>query len=148
MNFFSVFATGVACQQGTLTLQDTWFRPPLWDLLVLQLLRPNSSNLLCLYSTFNLEYPLVLSRFCITFHCRTTPIGIISLIAKTVASTKSIEEDFKRLGMFFLTVMIGLNILMFVIHPIVFFIVRRSNPFKFIASIIQPSLVVFATCSA
>ena len=53
-----------ACQQGTLTLPDTWFRPPLWDLLVIQLLRPNSSNLPCLYLTFHLEYPLVLSRFC------------------------------------------------------------------------------------
>ena len=30
---------------------------------MLQLLRPNSSNLPCLYSTFHLEYPLVLSRF-------------------------------------------------------------------------------------
>ena len=37
---------------------------PLWDLLVLQLWRPDSSNLPCLYSFFHLEYPLVLSRFC------------------------------------------------------------------------------------
>ena len=35
------------------------------DLLMLQLLRPNSSNLPCLYSTFHLEYPLVLSRICL-----------------------------------------------------------------------------------
>ena len=62
--FHWLFATGVACQQGQLTLPDTWFRPPLWDLLMLQLLRPDSSNLPCLYSTFHLEYPLVLSRFC------------------------------------------------------------------------------------
>ena len=62
--FHGAFATGVASQQGTLTLPDTWFRPPFWDLLMLQLLRPNSSNLPCLYSTFHLEYPLVLSRFC------------------------------------------------------------------------------------
>ena len=62
--FHRAFATGVASQQGTLTLPDTWFRPPFWDLLMLQLLRPNSSNLPCLYSTFHLEYPLVLSRFC------------------------------------------------------------------------------------
>ena len=67
------FATGMACQQGTLTLPDTWFRPPFWDLLMLQLLRPNSSNLPCLYSTFYLEYPLVLSRFC--FVCfKPTPL--------------------------------------------------------------------------
>ena len=63
--FHGAFATGVACQQGTLTLPDTWFRPPFWDLLMLQLLRPNSSNSPCLYSTFHLEYPLVLSRFCL-----------------------------------------------------------------------------------
>ena len=62
--FHGAFTTGVASQQGTLTLPDTWFRPPFWYLLMLQLLRPNSSNLPCLYSTFHLEYPLVLSRFC------------------------------------------------------------------------------------
>ena len=32
-----------ACQQGMLILPDTWFRSPFWDLLVLQLLRPDSS---------------------------------------------------------------------------------------------------------
>ena len=62
------FAKGLAWQQGTLTLPDTWFRPPLWDLLVLQLLRPDSSNFPCLYSTFHLEYPLVLSRFCFSLN--------------------------------------------------------------------------------
>ena len=30
-----------------------------------KLLRPDSSNFPCLYSTFHLEYPLVLSRFCL-----------------------------------------------------------------------------------
>ena len=61
--FHGAFATGVASQQGALTLPDTWFRPQFWDLLMLQLLRPNSSNLPYLYSTFHLKYPLVLSRF-------------------------------------------------------------------------------------
>ena len=65
--FHGAFATGEASQQGTLTLPDTWFRLLFWDLLMLQLLRPNSSNLPCLYSTFHLEYPLVLSRFCCLF---------------------------------------------------------------------------------
>ena len=67
--FDGAFATGVASQQGTLTLPDTWFRPPFWDLLVLQLVRPDSSNLPCLYSTFRLEYPLVLSRCCFIIRC-------------------------------------------------------------------------------
>ena len=64
--FHGAFATGVACKQGTLTLPDTWFRPPFLDLLMLQLWRPNFSNLPCLYSTFHFEYPLVLSRFCLS----------------------------------------------------------------------------------
>ena len=58
----------MACQQGTLTLRDTWFRPPLWDLLELQFLRTDFSNLPCLNSTFHLEYSLVLSRFCFFFN--------------------------------------------------------------------------------
>ena len=38
--FHGAFATGAACQQGTLILPDTWFRPPFWNLLfMLQLLR-------------------------------------------------------------------------------------------------------------
>ena len=65
-DFHVAVATGVACHQGTLTLPDTLFRPQLWDLLVLQLLRPDSSNLPCLYLTFHLEYPLVFSRFCLS----------------------------------------------------------------------------------
>ena len=67
--YHGAFATGVSCQQGTLTLPDTWFRPSFWNLLMLQLLRPNSSNLPCLYSTFHLEYPLVISRFCFSRPC-------------------------------------------------------------------------------
>ena len=68
--FHGAFATGVASQQGKLTLPDTWFRPPFWDFLMLQLLRPNFSNLPCLYSTFHLEHPLVLSRFCLQLLAR------------------------------------------------------------------------------
>ena len=35
--FYGAFVTGVACQQGTLTLMDTWFCSLFWDLLMLQL---------------------------------------------------------------------------------------------------------------
>ena len=84
--FHGAFATGVASQQGTLTLPDTWFRPPFWDLLMLQLLRPNSSNLPCLYSTFHLEYPLVLSRFCFEIFANGT---LFTSRAKTIQMKSS-----------------------------------------------------------
>ena len=63
--FHGAFQTGVACQQGTLTLPDIWYRPPFWYLLILQLLRPVLPNLPCLFATCHIEYPSVLSRFCI-----------------------------------------------------------------------------------
>ena len=49
---------------------------PHLDLLMFQLLRPNSLNLPCLYSTFHLEYPLVLSRFCFGM----TTVGFLSKV--------------------------------------------------------------------
>ena len=62
------FSSETAEQNSTKLWQEERSKRPLpslcWDLLMLQLLRPNSSNLPCLYSTFHLEYPLVLSRFC------------------------------------------------------------------------------------
>ena len=50
-----------------------WFRLPFLDLLLLQMLRPDSSNLPCLYSNFHLKYPLELSRFCFPVGWLVTP---------------------------------------------------------------------------
>ena len=54
------------CNGGmpALTFPET-LRPPFWDLLLLQFLRPVFQNLPCLFSTFHLENPSVLSRFCL-----------------------------------------------------------------------------------
>ena len=57
--FHEAFATGLACQQGTLTLTATWFLPTFWNLFMLQL--P------CLFSTFQRRYPSALPRFCFWF---------------------------------------------------------------------------------
>ena len=94
--FHGAFATGVASQQGTLTLPDTWFRPPFWDLLMLQLLRPNSSNLPCLYSTFHLEYPLVLSRFYFSHSdCWSSPVETYVTKRKKVAHSRLEAATFR-----------------------------------------------------
>ena len=90
--FYGAFATGVACQQGTLTLPDTWFRHPFWDLLMLKLLRPNSMKLPCLNSTFHLDYPLVLSRFCLPMHL--IHIMVINLYRKCGGIIFTLTIDF------------------------------------------------------
>ena len=62
-SFRGAFTTGVACQQGTFTLLDSWFRPLLGIAYA-----PIVPNMLCLFPTFPFEY-LVLSRFCPWYPC-------------------------------------------------------------------------------
>ncbi|KAL4225110.1 Neutral amino acid transporter A [Mactra antiquata] len=76
-----------------------------------------------------------------------TPVGVASLIAKTIVSTDDIEDTFRKLGFYFLTVMTGLVIHMFIVMPIVFFLIRRRNPFRFMATTIPSIMIVFATGS-
>ena len=52
--FHWALAMSVTCQQGTLTLPDTWYRPPFGDSLMLKLLRPVFPSLPCLFSNFHL----------------------------------------------------------------------------------------------
>ena len=60
-----IYATGLACQQGTLTPPDTWFRP-IWDLHIFYLLRPILfPNLSLFVRTMHFKHPSVLSPLCI-----------------------------------------------------------------------------------
>ena len=63
--FHEAFATVVTCQQGALTLPDTRFRPPVLGLACVPIVETGLPKLTCLYTNFHLEYPLVLSRFCL-----------------------------------------------------------------------------------
>lgn len=78
---------------------------------------------------------------------RATPVGVASLIAKTIASTSDVEDTFTKLGYYFLTVFSGLVIFMFIIMPLVYFFIRRRNPFNFMATTIPSIMIVFATGS-
>lgn len=80
-------------------------------------------------------------------YCRSTPVGVASLIAKVIASTENIHEDFRKLGMFVLTVMIGLFIFALVLVPLVYYFIKKSNPFRFLATLIEPMLISFAAAS-
>ena len=74
-------------------------------------------------------------------------MGVACLIAKVIISTPDVEETFRKLGLYFATVMIGLIIWGFGVVPAIFFAVRRTNPFRFLATIIPSIMIVFATGS-
>ncbi|XP_062568574.1 excitatory amino acid transporter 1-like [Saccostrea cucullata] len=76
-----------------------------------------------------------------------TPVGVLSLVARTIAGSQNLEEDMRKLGVYFGTVMTGLLFCGFIIQPITYFIVCRKNPFRFWFSILEPTMIVFATSS-
>ena len=89
--FHVAFATGVACQQRELILPDTWFPLPFLDLLMPPLLRPVFLKLYCIFSTFHLEYLLVLSRFWWSMHWLCRDLAWFSVLTLQTADTL---EDF------------------------------------------------------
>ncbi|WAR02017.1 EAA1-like protein [Mya arenaria] len=77
----------------------------------------------------------------------TTPVGVASLIAKTIAGTSNMETVFQKLGIYFACVLSGLILWSFLLIPLMFFLVRRQNPYRFLGSIVPPIMMVFATGS-
>ena len=61
--FHAAFATAVACQQGSLTLPDTLFRPPFLGRVCALIVATRFIELAMSLLDFHIEYPLVLSRF-------------------------------------------------------------------------------------
>ena len=56
--FHGAFATGVACQQGTLTLPDTWFRPSIVGLACVPIVETRFLELAMFLLDFSARIPL------------------------------------------------------------------------------------------
>jgi Na+/H+-dicarboxylate symporter len=74
------------------------------------------------------------------------PLGVFGLIAKTTA--KLGFAPFKSLGIYALTVFIGLVIHFVVTLPIVHWIVSRTNPYRFLKVMSPALLMAFSTASS
>lgn len=73
------------------------------------------------------------------------PLGVFGIIARIVAKTGF--ESFKSLGFYFVVVLIGLAIHMFVNLPLLLTLVGRVNPFKHYKGMPQALIFGFSTCS-
>ena len=61
-----------------------------------------------------------------------TPVGVCFLIAGQILETKDLGDELAKLGLYFLTVMIGLFLHGFIVLPLIYLAVTRSNPMTFI----------------
>ena len=78
--------------------------------------------------------------------CRYSPVGICSLIAAKVAAMDDISGSLEKLGLYMVTVIVGLLVHALILLPLLFFIVVRRNPFRFLAG--MRDAIVFAFGSA
>ena len=78
---------------------------------------------------------------------RYSPIGICSMIAAKLAAMADILGELKLLGMFMVTVIVGLLIHALVVLPIIYLAFTRKNPYRFIKGLREAMVTAFGTDS-
>ncbi|MCX6236736.1 MAG: dicarboxylate/amino acid:cation symporter [Bacteroidia bacterium] len=86
------------------------------------------------------------------FVIRFTPIGVFSIAAKVIAQQiqmgNQISEVFSRLGLYFITVLLGLMIHGLITLPLSVKILGHANPIKHLKNMTTPLLTAFSTSSS
>lgn len=77
-----------------------------------------------------------------------SPLGVLFLVTGKILETDNFGEIAGQLGMYFMTVLIGLFIHGFIVLPIVFTVATRTLPFSFIANMMAPIATAFGTASS
>jgi Na+/H+-dicarboxylate symporter len=77
-----------------------------------------------------------------------SPIGIFFLIVAKMLEMDSLYDFVGSLGLYMVTVLVGLFIHGFIILPLILFIVTRMNVFKYISGMSQALVTAFGTGSS
>uniref|UniRef100_W5LZP6 Amino acid transporter n=2 Tax=Lepisosteus oculatus TaxID=7918 RepID=W5LZP6_LEPOC len=77
-----------------------------------------------------------------------SPLGIACLICGKIISIKDLEVVARQLGMYMVTVIIGLIIHGAIFLPLLYFIIVRKNPFTFFIGIFQAWITALGTASS
>jgi Na+/H+-dicarboxylate symporter len=110
----------------------------------------NVKSQILLTDVFNsaLDVIMKITLFIIKF----TPLGIFSITARVIAQQikmgNEISEIITRLGLYFITVFLGLMIHGLITLPLSVKLVGRANPFKHLKNMTTPLLTAFSTSSS
>ena len=89
-------------------------------------------------------YDIILKMTQVIIKC--APIGVLGLMTKTVSNTGL--SIFKELGMYALTIGLGLSIHLFVVLPLIIFIFVRVNPIIHFKAMATAMVTAFSTSSS
>jgi Na+/H+-dicarboxylate symporter len=82
---------------------------------------------------------------------KVAPLGIFCLVAarfgEAAADGKFLQE-LSQIGWYFGAVIIGLGVHAFLVLPLIFWVVRRENPYRFMYQMSQALLTAFSTASS
>lgn len=77
----------------------------------------------------------------------TSPLGVLFLVSSKILEMDSFDVIIGQLGMYFITVLFGLCIHGFIVLPIMYFIITRKSPIKYITNMGQALATAFGTAS-
>lgn len=76
-----------------------------------------------------------------------SPVGVMFLVAAKILEMDSIGTVMSQLGLYFVTVLAGLLTQGFIILPLLYFVLTRKSPIKFLMNMGQPIATAFGTAS-
>ena len=78
---------------------------------------------------------------------RFSPIGVCFLVAAQLLEAEDIGQILNKLGWYFVTVILCLFIHGFIVLPLIYTLVARTTPFRFIMNMTQALFTAFGTAS-